>query len=212
MAFFIIATVLFSFLAVTLSVAMAMWAYEDAKVKSDHSPVLWLLVVLFANPIGIIIYLLVGRTKKAVPAPRKHAKFLAVAAVAFVLSAGLFTAGTMNFVGSNTGIASVSSGVFSRSWSQVRDNEWTFTAQTANGWERRSPNLDAAQLANFHVLSDSGEGVILRLEQNGIVELIDISGYFDEQINMSAFSPGRIRVTLEFDRARDVDVRVSWRG
>jgi hypothetical protein len=185
-------------------------------VKSDQSPLLWLLLVLFVSPVGIIVYLLAGRTKKDEPAPGKYKKAIIAAAICFVLSTGLFAAGLVTFVtaeleGFSTGFGSVSSGVSTVSRSQVRNNVWTYTARSKNGWERRSPNLTAEQLANFHVLSDSGEGVLLlRLEQGDVSETIDISGFFDQQINMSAFEAGRVRITIEFSRARDVDITINW--
>ncbi|MCL2198781.1 MAG: PLDc N-terminal domain-containing protein [Defluviitaleaceae bacterium] len=212
MTLFIIGTVALSVLAMVFALFLALWTYEDAKVKSDQSPLLWLLLVLFTSPIGIIVYLLAGRTKKDETAPGKYKLAMIASLVAFILSAGLFTVGIVNFVTDEgiTGIASTRIGNFSSSWSTVRGGEWRFRARSANGFERRTLNLDAAQLANLHVLSDSGEGILLRMEQGNAVEVIDISGFFDQSININAFQPGRIRTTLEFNHARDVDVVISW--
>ncbi|MCL1883553.1 MAG: PLDc N-terminal domain-containing protein [Defluviitaleaceae bacterium] len=211
MHLFIIGTVVFSIFSILFSLSLALWTYADAKVKSEESPVLWLLFVLLINPIGIITYLLAGRVKKDVPAPGKYKKFLIISLVGFILSTGLFTVGVVNFVtDGSTGIATVRSGSFSFSNSRLRDNVWTFTARSANGHERRSPNLSAQQLANFHVRSDSGENLYLHLEQDNIRETIDISGSFDENIDMSAFQPGRVRITLDFNRTQGVDVEINW--
>ena len=209
MVLFIVGTVVFSLVTIGLAVSIALWVYEDAKVKSDQSPVLWLLVVLFASLIGIILYLAVGRTNKDAQAPGKYKKLMIALAVCLIFATGLFVVGIVRYV--QDGGGSISSGTFSMQRSRVSNNVWTYTARSANGWERRSPNLSAEQLSAFHVLSDSGDGLRLRLEQGDLVEVFDISGFFDELIDMSSFEAGRVRITLQFDRARDVDVRISWR-
>jgi len=213
MILFVLGVVFFSLAATAFSVALALWTYADAKVKSDQSPVLWVLLVLLVNPIGIILYLLMGRTNRQAEPPGTFKSLMIAMAVLAILSALIFAVGTVRFVRSeSTGVGSVRSGSFTMVRSNVRNNEWTFTARNANGSERRSPNLNAAQLAAFHVLSDSGDGIMLRLTQENRTELVDISGFFDGYIDMSAFEPGRVRVTLEFNHANDVDVKVSWRG
>ena len=213
MALFIIGIIVFVFASIGLAVSLALWTYTDAKVKSDQSPMLWMLLVLLASPLGIILYLLLGRVNKDAPAPGGFKKLLIFFAIMFILATGLFTAGTIRFVhGEYNGGSSITSGSFTFSQNFLRNNVWTFSARTANGTARRTPNLTAGQLAAFHVLSDSGEGLVLRIEQGDRREIIDISGYFDNQIDMSKFEPGRVRIILEFDRARDVDVRISWRG
>jgi hypothetical protein len=214
MFLFILGIVVFCVFAIGFSISLALWTYEDAKVKSEESPILWLLFVLLVNPIGIIVYLLEGRAKKDVPPPGKYKKAMLFMLVCFILSAPLFAFGTINFVINveSSGVASVSSMSSTFSRSVVRNDVWSFTARSANGWERRSPNLSAEQLANFHVFTDSGEGVTLLLVQGDVSERINISGFFAQNIDMSAFQPGSIRITLELDRARDIDVRISWRA
>jgi len=52
------------------------WTYTDAKVRSDK-PEIWTLVVLLTpNFIGIVIYLLMGRTKKADELTAKNKFFI----------------------------------------------------------------------------------------------------------------------------------------
>jgi len=41
-----------------ISIAIAVWVYNDAK-KRDMNAAVWLLIVLFTNCIGCIIYLIV---------------------------------------------------------------------------------------------------------------------------------------------------------
>ncbi|MCL2386542.1 MAG: hypothetical protein FWC89_03225 [Defluviitaleaceae bacterium] len=212
LAFFIVSTTLFSILSIVFTIALALWTYEDAKVKSDQSPLLWVLFSVLVFPIGTIVYLVAGRTNKDVEPPRKYKSFLIVSGILYAILTVLFTVSIIGFTVSamDSGVGSTRIGNFSASWSRVQNDEWTFTARTANGWERRSPVLSAEQLANFHVLSDSGDGIILHLEQGNTQEIIDLSGFHDQQINMSAFQAGRVNVTLRFDRAQDVDVRISW--
>ena len=98
MAFFIIGLVSFILTLLATMAVLGLWVYEDAKVKSDQSPVLWVLIVLLVpNLVGLIIYLLVGRTNKNVPAPGTYKKPLIAAAVCFLISIGLFIGGLIHF-------------------------------------------------------------------------------------------------------------------
>ena len=205
---FVLGLVTFIICAIAFGISLAMWVHADAKVKSDQSPALWVLLVLITNGIGIILYLILGRTKKDIPAPGAHKKPVILFAILWVLSIGLFVVGTVGFA---RVYGSVSSGVFTMQNSRLRDSEWMFSARTANGWVRRTPNLSAEELAAFHVTSSSGQGVRLRLEQDDRIEVIDLSGNINEPVDLSDFVPGRIRIRLEFERANDVYVRVRWR-
>jgi len=52
------------------------WTYTDAKARSDK-PEIWTLVVLLTpNFIGIVIYLLIGRTKKTNELTAKNKFFI----------------------------------------------------------------------------------------------------------------------------------------
>ncbi|ARS88897.1 PLDc N-terminal domain-containing protein [Natrarchaeobaculum aegyptiacum] len=39
------------------------WTYQDATERSDQSPTLWALAVVLAPPLGVVLYLLLGRTR-----------------------------------------------------------------------------------------------------------------------------------------------------
>ena len=209
MALFIISTIIFVLFAIAFPISIALWVYEDAKVKSDQAPVLWLLIVLVGNIFGFLIYMLAGRTKKDVKAPGKFKGFMIAMLIGFILSSGLFTAGLINLIVQEG--FSVTVGTFMSSRNRLKEDVWTFRARSANGYVRRTINFSTTQLANFRVQSHSGEGLTLRLEQDNIVEIINISGTYNERVDMSAFSPGKIRIYLEFDRARDADVILSWK-
>ncbi|MCL2372097.1 MAG: PLDc N-terminal domain-containing protein [Defluviitaleaceae bacterium] len=209
MTIFIISTILFSILALAFTLTVTVWTYEDAKLKSNHTPMIWVVIVLFTSPIGIILYLIIGRHKKDVPGPTGFRLPIIIFTLLFLASAAFFTYGTVRFV-QEVGGASVRMGSFSGSRSHLRNETWTFTANRANGHERRNINFTAAQLNDFHVFSDSGGGTTLRLEQNNNVKTVDISGFVDRNVDLSAFEPGRVRVRLDFDRADDVYVRLSW--
>ena len=208
-ALFVIGLTTFIIGAIGFGVSLALWVYADAKVKSDQSPILWVLLMLMTNVVGIVLYLLLGRTKKDVPAPGAYKKSIIFFGIFWAISIVLFVFGTIGFAQEFGG--SMSSGTFSMQRSSLRDGEWTYTARTANGWTRRSPNLSADELAAFYVVSNSGNGVRLRLEQGDLLEVIDLSGNFRGPIDLGHFEPGRVRIRLEFDRANDVYVRISWR-
>jgi len=73
---------------IAIVVFLGLWTYNDAKERTDN-PSLWTVIVLFATmPIGLIIYLLLGRNKTGQSTGRYLKPLIATAAV-FVLN--LFT-------------------------------------------------------------------------------------------------------------------------
>jgi len=70
---------------IAIAVFLGMWVYNDAKERSDD-PIPWTLIALFVPmPIGIILYLLLGRSK-ARQSTGRYLKPLIVTAVLFVLN------------------------------------------------------------------------------------------------------------------------------
>jgi len=197
---------------------LALWTYKDAQVKSEHPPVLWVLAVLFVpNMLGILIYFLVGRTKKDVPAPGTYKKALIASLVTFVIGIILFViavvmaaTGDMNF-GNN---ATWNSGVWSVRTTNYRNNQWTETVRSGRGNSRRTHTLDAQQMSAFHVESVNESGnLYLLLEQGNNSSRIDISGDFYSGINLHdhGFTPGRIRMTLQYERVYRSHTVIRWR-
>jgi len=212
----------FAFVAtiILLQVFLCLWTYHDAKVKSEQDPTLWVLAVLFlTNGIGLLVYFLVGRTKKDVPAPGKFKKALIATVILFVLSTGFFIGSTIAFAGSvaNDSIfsgATMNRGVWSGFSSNYRNGTWTEAARSGNGTSRRTFTLDSVEMQNFHVDSSNGEGdMYLLFEQNGFQMRTDITGDFFQTINLldSGFLPGRIRITIEYDRVRNSQTIINWR-
>jgi hypothetical protein len=226
MDLFFLSLIAFIVFVLALMVSLGLWTYKDAKVKSDQSPALWVLVVLLVpNFLGIVIYLLVGRTKKDVPAPGDFKKTLITFAVLAGLAFVVFISSTVRFMFIESSgdrassfqssfmsdaFGNVRSGTFVGFSSNRRDNEWRISAARSNGFIRISPRLDENALARLSITGNSGEGeIFLRLEQNEQAEEININEY-NGPIDTSGFSPGLIRMTLLFESARDVRLTVSW--
>ena len=107
----------------------------------------------------------------------------------------------------------------SNSWSisgssvNLQDDSWSISARTVNGHATRRLDLSAGELAALHIDSTSGGGsVYVILTQGDNERSTDISGEFYGYIDTSGFEPGRIRLRLQFGRAKGVDVLVSWTG
>ena len=186
-----------------------LWTFEDAKVKApDHPPLLWVLVVtLFSSPLGLLIYLLVGRSNKQANAPGKYKTAFIVSAIAFVVSIILFVVGTVTFVLN----ADTNTNTFIMFNSRTRNQEWVMTGRSANGSRSHSPTLSATQLGNLAVSSTNSEGAImLVLTQGSIREVVDITGDFFGTINTSSFQPGRINMRVQFYQARDINITINW--
>jgi len=73
-------------IGIALAVFLGMWTYNDAKERGSNDPALWTLVVLFVPmPIGIILYLLLGRNNTGQSTNRYLKSFIATA-VFFVIN------------------------------------------------------------------------------------------------------------------------------
>jgi hypothetical protein len=90
-------------------------------------------------------------------------------------------------------------------------DSWGHTASRINGNTIRSIDFSAEGLANLHARSSTDEGSIsLTLSQGDIEKTLDFSSSFYGNIDTNAFEPGRIRLELRFDDARDVNLLITW--
>jgi hypothetical protein len=95
--------------------------------------------------------------------------------------------------------------------SNVSNNTWRASPSSANGSSRIDYTFTTANLEAMTVRSTNSEGKIsLSFTQGDTERIFDITGEFHENIDMSGFEPGRIRLRLVFDNARDVNTVVSW--
>jgi len=215
---FILSSVLFAVSIILFMVFLGLWTYKDAKVKSDHSPVLWVLVVLLVpNMLGILIYLLVGRNKKDVPAPGTFFKPMITFVVIFILSIFLFVGSTVWVTLDDTtvfgGGMTLNTGVWGGHSSRYANGEWAVSTRSGNGTMRRTHELDETQLSNFTVQSSNSEGrLYLELQQGDTNYTMELTGQVMGDIDLTAqgFEPGRIRMTLRFVNARDVSTVIRW--
>jgi len=222
MTLFIVGLLVFIGSLVLTITLLGMWVYKDAQAKSEQDPMIWVLVVLFIpNLIGLIVYFLVGRAKKDVPAPGTYKKALIASVILFVVSIPLFVVGTVNFtrfyeMGERTFSAvSVNRGTWAGRSINIRDNQWTENVRRGNGTSRRTFSLTEEQMRHFHVESTSDEGgLFLLLEQGGLQHEVDISYEFFDIVNLHyhGFEPGRIRITLVYERVRRSRTIISWRA
>ena len=216
MALFIVSIIVFTLSMLGLTLFIALWTYKDAQVKSTQDPILWLLVVLLLQGIGIILYMCVGRTKN-VAAPGTYKKALIACIVVSVLATAGFITTTVMFARGeiNFGNSTWNSGVWGMHVSNVRNDEWTTDVRRGRGSSRIGRNLDAAQLYNFHVETiNEGDALYLYLQQGDTSSRIDISGDFYSRINLHehGFNPGRIRMTLQFEGIERAHTIISWRA
>ncbi|MCL1883203.1 MAG: hypothetical protein FWF81_05550 [Defluviitaleaceae bacterium] len=93
----------------------------------------------------------------------------------------------------------------------VTDNTWRATPYRANGNSRVDYTFTAANLEAMTVESTNAEGRIsLTFTQGDTERAFDVTNEFHENIDMSGFEPGRIRVRLVFENASDVNTLIRW--
>jgi len=198
---------------IALACVTALWVFKDAKSRSKD-PVPWTILAL-VFPIGLVIYLAVGRATGDGAAPQKKNLAAPIAAIIIlaillITSIGLLTYSIVS--GSMSGFGSATSGVFTMSSSRYSDGLWTYSARSANGRTSRSPNLTAEELSSFSVTSSNSEGEMrLQITQGDLELVVDLTGNYSGNPDLSRFSPGRIRLQLVFERASDVSTSVRWR-
>ena len=138
-------------------------------------------------------------------------KKLGVIIIAVLLVIAGIIAAIIAVVLTREGLA-FNSGVFTNNRiSNVSNDSWRVAPIRANGSSRIDYTFNAANLAAMRVNSTNSEGKItLKFIQGDNEKAVDITGDFNDSIDMSGFASGKIRVRLEYDNARDVDCIISW--
>jgi len=72
--------IFFVVVALAVKVAMIIWVYKDSKARGDQNAVLWIVLLLFTNIIGLVIYLVVRPKGDLFPCPSCHQKKLEIVA------------------------------------------------------------------------------------------------------------------------------------
>lgn len=105
----------------------------------------------------------------------------------------------------------VNSGVSSGYSTYVKNNTWSTTADKINGHCRVDITFDSDNLAVFRANATNSSGkVFLKLIQDEVENAIDITGEFNDKLDMGDFKPGRIRLRLEFEESENVHVVINW--
>ena len=105
-------------------------------------------------------------------------------------------------------------GVHSRSSDgiyNVANNTWRASPARANGSSRVNYTFTATNLDNMTVRNTNTEGMVsLTFTQGDAEKTVDITGDFNENIDMSSFEPGQITLRLVFENATNVEALISW--
>ncbi|MCL1994790.1 MAG: hypothetical protein FWG63_01130 [Defluviitaleaceae bacterium] len=112
-----------------------------------------------------------------------------------------------SYTGENSRFAT---NVFINSRTRAWGTTWEMSANRGNGSQNINRNFTQEQLNSLTVTSSSQSGTIfLRLNQNETSKEIEITNYTG-LLDMSEFSPGRIRLELAFLDATHFNVAVNW--
>ncbi len=105
----------------------------------------------------------------------------------------------------------------SSSWSHTglshteEENSWEITASKVNGHTSRSQEFSADNLAALHVQNTNGAGnVSVLLTQGDTEKTVDVTGEFNESIDMAGFEAGSLTLRLNFENAEDVSIMITW--
>ncbi|MCL1987692.1 MAG: hypothetical protein FWG64_06960 [Firmicutes bacterium] len=207
---------------------LGLWTYNDAKVKSDKSPGLWvLLVLLVPNFLGFICYLLIGRTKKE-SAPGLYKIPLIVSGVFFAFTLVFAIVATIifafndvdmsrqtEFVGFSTGssedaFGNARSGNFRNLRTSQGNQDWQVSVGSGNGFLQISPQIGTGESVALSVSGNLTAGnAFLHLEQDGTINIIAIHDLV-ENTEQFIFQTGQIRMQVYFEQAENVELQVFW--
>lgn len=216
MTLFIVSLLVFLAALFTTLAFLGLWTYKDAEVKSSQPAGAWVLAaLLIPNGIGFIAYLLVGRDKKDVPAPGAYKKALIAGVVVFVAATAFFIFGTVRLATDDFATrGTMNRGMWVGRTVSTGSTHWQENLRRGNGTSRRTLQLSAQELQNFHIDSFIQEGrLYLELEQDGNFSRIDLSDGFFGVVDLMyghGFSPGRIRATLRYENVRHGETTLAW--
>jgi hypothetical protein len=109
--------------------------------------------------------------------------------------------GTWSIVGSHTGMVR-----------NISEDGITFSASRANGRFTTNVDLNADNLLVFHVENTNSAGTAsMVITQDNTERTFDISGEYNDNLDMSAFEGGRIRIRLVFENAENVNLVINWK-
>lgn len=93
----IISGLLMAVVGIALAVFLALWVYNDAKERTTD-PTLWTLIAVFVPmPLGILLYLFVGRNKDGVSTGKYLAPLIATV-VLFVVNLTVIIGSTVHLI------------------------------------------------------------------------------------------------------------------
>jgi hypothetical protein len=191
---------------------LGLWTYADAKVRTDRPAVWTLIVLLVPNLLGLVIYLLVGRTKMK----RSEGRFkrpLIAFAVGFVLASGLMIGGCVNLLMTDGGDLPTWSGVSIGRVENYWDRQWTVSFKASGEEMSKTFSLSDEELAAFRVTGNCDSGrLYLRISQGEIATIVDISDSFNGPVDLSAFQAGKLKLLILNDEAKNASIVVSWQG
>jgi len=95
--------------------------------------------------------------------------------------------------------------------SNAKVDSWTISAKSIDGHASRNIDMTSEKLAALHAENTSSDGgVFLVMTQGDTEKTFDLSGEFNGSIDTSAFEPGRVKLRLNFEKAKDVKVYINW--
>jgi len=90
-------------------------------------------------------------------------------------------------------------------------DHWSISASSINGYFSKTVNFSADQMAALQVKNTNSDGTVtLTLAQGSTVKTFDVSGTYEGNIDMSAFTTGKISMRLDFGSAKEVKTTMSW--
>ncbi|MCL2817278.1 MAG: hypothetical protein FWD39_02690 [Clostridiales bacterium] len=95
---------------------------------------------------------------------------------------------------------------------ELKDGSWKITAKSINGTATRTVYMNALDVKGaMRVTNANSEGkVFLIISQGDVEKTVELSGEFSEDIDMSDFEPGSVKLRLKFEKAKDVKVTITW--
>lgn len=92
------------------------------------------------------------------------------------------------------------------------NRQWTVNYKAASATLTKIVKMADGDLSAFYVKGNCERGdITLNMLQGNMKKSIDLSGGFNEVVDMTGFSAGLIKMVLDIKSAKNMNVRIGWR-
>lgn len=92
------------------------------------------------------------------------------------------------------------------------NRQWSVNYKAASATLTKTVKMTDNDLSAFYVMCDCEKGdITLKMSQGTIKKTIDLTGGYNEKVDMTGFCSGEIKMVLTIKSAKKVRAKIGWR-